>query len=140
MTRPDAKQDGASAETATSRRVLLADDEREMRTLLQAYLEMAGYTVRAVPNGVEVIRVIRVDGWVPDVLVTDVHMPLMSGLEVLRRLRETQTAVPTIIITSFGDPETHTRARALGAASVLDKPFDSTTLVEAVGNLLDQIS
>ncbi|MEZ4268461.1 MAG: response regulator [Myxococcota bacterium] len=139
MIRPDAEQDMATAQPeAASHIILLAEDDDEMRTLLKAYLEMAGYAVTAVPNGVEVIRVICEEGTVPDVLVTDVHMPLMSGLEVLRRLGETEKAPPTIIITSFGDHETHKRARKLGAASVLDKPFDSTTLLGAVKDVLEQ--
>jgi DNA-binding response OmpR family regulator len=136
MIRPDAKPDGATGEAPQAPRVLLAEDDDEMRTLLEAYLLMAGYAVKAVANGVAVIRAIREDGWKPDVLVTDVHMPLMSGLEVLRRLTEAQAAPPTIVITSFGDRETHARARELGAVNVLDKPFDSARLVAAVNALL----
>ncbi len=136
MIRPGATHKGVTGEAPVARRVLLAEDDEDMRALLEAYLEMAGYIVKGVADGVAVIRAIRDDGWRPDVLVTDVHMPLMSGLEVLRRLADVGAARPTIVITSFGDRETHAKALELGAAHVLDKPFDSARLVEAVDELL----
>jgi len=69
------------------------------------------------------------------VVVSDIRMPNMSGLDVLRILRDIHCAdacPPTIFITAFGDAETHERARELGAVTVLDKPFDVKDLIEQV--------
>jgi DNA-binding NtrC family response regulator len=60
----------------------------------------------------------------PDVLVSDVRMPGLGGLDVLRGLRHCEWANPVILITAFGDEATHLEAVRLGAAAVLDKPFD----------------
>jgi two-component system phosphate regulon response regulator PhoB len=139
MIRPAATGDPKVALAEKRPRVLLAEDDDEMRTLLKAYLELAGFVVKGVADGRAVMRAVREEAWAPDVLVTDVHMPLMSGLEVLREFGASADGVPTIVITSFGDTATHTKARQLGAARVLDKPFDSSKLVAAVRALLPKV-
>ncbi|MCB9730236.1 MAG: response regulator [Deltaproteobacteria bacterium] len=137
MIRPDPKERSRPGASARAARVLLAEDDDEMRTLLKAYLELAGYEVRAVGDGLAVMEALTDAEWAADVLVTDLHMPVMGGMELLRRLGESGAAPPTIVITSFGDDAIHNRARKLGAIEVFDKPFDSTRLVRAVKTLLD---
>jgi len=118
-------------------RVFLAEDDSEMRGLLAAVLRRDGHEVIEATNGLELLR--RVEshgGFAPgprrDIVVTDVRMPGASGLEVLATLRELRPGVPVVVVTGFGDPETHASAKELGAAAVFDKPFSLTDLVETV--------
>ena len=117
--------------------VLLAEDDREMRMLLAAALRQAGYDVVEALDGVDLLDCIawvveRRPDWSETVLVSDVRMPAMGGLEVLARLRSMGWPGPIILITAFGDEATHDLARRLGATHVLDKPFDLDVLCEAI--------
>jgi len=67
----------------------------------------------------------------PDLIVSDVRMPGWSGLDLLRFLRHRRSAIPVVLITAFGDRDTHERAARLGAA-VLDKPFALADLRRAI--------
>ena len=117
--------------------VLLAEDDREMRMLLAAALRQAGYDVVEALDGVDLLDCIawvveRRSDWSEAVLVTDVRMPAMGGLEVVARLRSMSWPGPIILITAFGDEATHDLARRLGATRVLDKPFDLDVLCDAI--------
>lgn len=122
-------------------RVLLGEDQQEMRTLLRRALKRRGYDVVDAADGPELVRAI-VDGLMakeartPDLIVTDVRMPGFSGLEVLARLRREGWTTPVILITAFGDARLHEEARLLGAACVLNKPFAMEDLCEAVETLV----
>ncbi|MBZ4415412.1 response regulator transcription factor [Myxococcus sp. RHSTA-1-4] len=122
-------------------RVLLAEDQPEMRALLLRALKRRGYDVVDAPDGPELIRAI-VEGLmaketqIPDLIVTDVRMPGFSGLEVLARLRREGWTTPVILITAFGDAKLHEEAAQLGAACVLNKPFAMEDLCEAVEALV----
>jgi DNA-binding NtrC family response regulator len=67
-----------------------------------------------------------------DLIVSDIRMPGLSGMELLHAGREAEAFPPTILITSFGDRETHREARRLGARALIDKPFELDTLIEEV--------
>jgi DNA-binding response OmpR family regulator len=127
-----------------SARILLAEDDREMRSLLAWTLEDNGYEVVEAENGLELVRCLSsvlVDGESGrphseyDVIVSDVRMPGMTGLEVLKSLRKRDHLTPIILITAFGDEETHAEAKRLGAA-MIDKPFDTVDLLAAVRRAL----
>lgn len=117
--------------------VVLAEDDREMRMLVATTLRRAGWDVVEAGDGVDLLECVAwVTGARDDgsdcVLVSDIRMPGMSGLDALERLREIGWAGGIILITAFGDEATHTRASELGATMVLDKPFDLDTLCEAI--------
>ncbi len=134
--------DASSAATLTGRStVLIAEDDGDMRALLAVDLRTSGYDVVEVKNGRDLLRAIETgvvagDRVQPDLIVSDIRMPGSTGLEVLRALRTSDWAMPVILITAFGDPETHEEARRLGAATVLDKPFDLQTLRHAVSDIV----
>ena len=119
-------------------RILVADDKPEMRKLIANRLRKEGYEVIEAEDGPSLIdKIIRgiVDDRMPrapDLIITDVRMPGMSGLEVLAQLRRNDWATPVILITAFGDEKTHAEAERLGAATVLDKPFDMDDLMYSV--------
>jgi DNA-binding response OmpR family regulator len=116
-------------------RLMLAEDNQEMRSLLASTLRNDGYEVIEARTGVELLDQIQFarQGEKPvDIVVADVRMPGLTGLEVLRRLQREEFTAPVILITAFGDEETHRTALDLGAAAVLDKPFDLDDLSNVV--------
>jgi len=120
-------------------RVLIAEDDRDMRALLEAQFRSAGIEVDLVCDGVQLRdRLFNGHPWLPQVLVSDVKMPGASGLEVLQQLRARDANVRVVLITAFGDSRTHQRAERLGAEAVLDKPFDVGDLLEVVDRLLNR--
>jgi DNA-binding response OmpR family regulator len=121
-------------------RILLAEDDREMRRLLATSLREEGFDVIAASDGNRLLEQIGSHILSPgrdpvDLVISDVRMPGRSGLEVLAGLRGADWATPFIIITAFGDEETHAEARRLGAVAVFDKPFDLDDFKTAVINL-----
>lgn len=126
-------------------RILVAEDDREMRRLLVEALREDGYAVDEAPDGVELLAHIGSSvlfgtfGSVrqpPDLIVTDVRMPGLTGLTVLAALRESGENVPVIVITAFGDDETHRFAHQHGAVAIFDKPFDLLDLRTAIADVL----
>jgi CheY-like chemotaxis protein len=123
-------------------RILLAEDHADTRALLASMLRGLGYEVVEAANGYEFLSVIseawlRRSGRFPDLIVTDVRMPGPNGLRVLEGIRTSYWAIPVIVITAFGDEDTHAEARRLGAHTVIDKPFDLARLRQAVLELLE---
>ncbi len=122
------------------KRIVVAEDDTEMRRLLAAVLAGEGFVVDEVSDGAELRRLIL--AWEaggrrpPDLLITDVQMPGGTGLGALSRLRKFDGELAVIVITAFGDAHTHARARELGALKVLDKPFDILELRDAVAAAL----
>jgi DNA-binding response OmpR family regulator len=119
-------------------RVLLAEDDREMRHLLASVLRSSGYHVIEVQDGVELIDQVaaaRASGQDIDLVITDVRMPQVGGLEALGWLQEVGSTVPAVVVTGFGDRRVHDEAKRLGAWAVLDKPFDLDELCAVVDAL-----
>jgi CheY-like chemotaxis protein len=110
--------------------ILLAEDDPAMRALIASMLEQEGYEVVEACDGHEVLsrlEAVRTQpplSTPPALIVSDIRMPAYSGLDLLAILRCAACPVPVILITAFGDEETHAEARELGATAVLDKPFD----------------
>lgn len=102
-------------------RVLVVDDDDEMRSTLRRVLESIGYAVDERQGGNQVASALS-HGAV-HALILDKEMPDGGGLEVLRTLRQTHPDLPVILITAFGGAEEERRAREFGAAYYLDKPF-----------------
>lgn len=119
-------------------RVLLAEDDDELRPLIERTLTRAGFEVNAVPDGSELLDHIALcllgERWepMPDVIVTDVRLPAFNGLSLMEGLREEGFRVPVVVITAFGDPSLRARVEHLGRATCLDKPFDQEDLEAAV--------
>jgi DNA-binding response OmpR family regulator len=132
---------GAWADRRGAPRILVAEDQTEMRVLLRRALTRRGYDVVDAQDGPHLVQAI-IDGLlapqteVPDLIVTDVRMPGYSGLEVLARLRREGWTTPVILITAFGDAQLHREAQELGAACVLNKPFAMEDLCAAVEALV----
>jgi len=142
---------GASADTRCntddlhvgrkSARILLAEDDFEMRRFLASALRMDGYEVCEAASGVEVLDHIGpylYDGmdFGIDLIISDIRMPGVDGLEILAGLSKCEGAPPVILITAFGDRRTHVDAERLGAVGLLDKPFHVNELRSVLQRVL----
>jgi two-component system response regulator PilR (NtrC family) len=107
---------------ARAGRILVADDERSLRELLAIVLRREGYEVMLAENGKMALAALA-RGAV-DLLISDIKMPDMSGVEVLRSAKQIDPALPAIMMTAFASTETAVEAMRLGACDYLVKPFD----------------
>ncbi len=120
----------------SGQRVLVIDDEEPIRSALEDMLGDEGHEVRTAADGRQGLQIIA--GWVPDVILLDLSMPVMGG----RAFREAQLALPQAlrdvpIIALSGARNAEEQARELGAVAVLSKPFDLNELEEAVDKAMD---
>lgn len=119
-------------------RILVADDTEDIRDFLAAGLESAGFDVSTARDGAEVLT--RLASPPPALVLLDLQMPVIDGLEVLRRLREAEAwaEVPVVILTASGLSDDMVEARRLGARGYLNKPIRLPKLVETVRRVLDE--
>jgi CheY-like chemotaxis protein len=122
-------------------RVLIAEDDDEMRRLLAKVLRADGYATVECRDGADLFRhlepfVVGTALWDFDVIVSDVLMPGPTGLEILEDLHECAGFPPVILITAFGDPGLHVRASKAGAVAVLDKPFGTEELLSKLHEIV----
>ena len=110
--------------------ILVVEDDRDQRALIQLYLENAGYTVRSVSNGLEAAASCL--SATPDLIVSDVRMPHMNGFEMIRILKSEPAMrdIPVIFLTV--DRDGHEQASDLGAVDYLTKPFKHADLLKSV--------
>jgi len=141
--RADAVDAPDPASERTHRHVLVAEDDADARRLVTTLLRMTGHKVTEAEDGAQTLDKLRGsptagvcahDGEAIDVIVSDIDMPHLSGLDVLAALRCARRDTPVVLITAFGDEETQAEARKLGAAAILNKPLDPEALRVAVAN------
>ncbi|MEW5911140.1 MAG: sigma-54 dependent transcriptional regulator [Thermodesulfobacteriota bacterium] len=111
-------------------RILVVDDEKNYLVVLEALLSQAGYEVASAQNGAQALAL--VEEAEPDLVITDMRMPQMSGLELIRRLKERYTDLPIVVMTAYGTVENAVEAMKLGATDYISKPFENTELLLTV--------
>ena len=123
--------------------ILLAEDDVEMRKTLSSVLRANGYQVVECSDGLDLLKMFasqlhqtHAPGY--SLLISDIRMPGLSGLEILEGFRGKKGFPPVILITAFGDEETHAKARESGAIAVLDKPFEVEDLLAMVARTVGQ--
>jgi len=109
--------------------VLIVDDDRLIMKMLTINLTAKGYRVLSAYNGEEGLEVISEHE--PDVIILDIMMPVMNGLEMLEELRKI-SEIPVIIVSGNGEPENVEKARKLGIECFMYKPFDMKDLVNTL--------
>jgi two-component system, NtrC family, response regulator AtoC len=117
------------------KRILAVDDEPNMRRLLEISLRQAGYQASSAANGREALEILKAEQI--DLVVSDLHMPGMSGLELLKNIRLENEAIPFIMVTAQGEINTAVEAMKLGAADYILRPFDLEVLEVAIAKALD---
>jgi DNA-binding response OmpR family regulator len=119
-----------SQEAQEQMRILIADDEADIRNLLKISLEENGYTVLAAGNGKEAWEILSTQN--VDLAILDVMMPIIDGFSLLRRIRE-HSVVPVILLTARGDDVDKVLGLGLGADDYVSKPFSIAELIARVG-------
>ncbi|HET9481591.1 MAG TPA: sigma-54 dependent transcriptional regulator [Candidatus Polarisedimenticolia bacterium] len=117
-------------------RVLVVDDESSIRSSLRMILQHAGYFFSEAASGQEGLEKIAAED--PDVVILDVKMPGMDGLDVLEALRRGGTQIPVLVVSGHGDIETAVRATKLGAFNFIEKPFGEERVLVEIRNALEQ--
>ncbi|MDG4820871.1 response regulator transcription factor [Asanoa sp. WMMD1127] len=115
-------------------RVLVVDDDQTVSDVICRYLDHAGYAVAHVGDGAAALEAVRREA--PQLVVLDVMLPTISGLQVCRELRSTPDGVPIIMLTARGDEADRVLGLELGADDYLTKPFSPRELVLRVGSVL----
>lgn len=116
--------------------VLIAEDDQALRELLSFAMNRAGFSVACCNNGKRLLEILEngIDdaSTAVDIVITDLRMPALSGLEVLEALFDRPECPPVICMTAFGDAKTHQAAIRFGATHTIDKPFDIDEMIELV--------
>ena len=128
-------------ERARHPRVIVAEDEPDVRMMVSVALRGFGYDIVEARNGAELLDQLSgvlIDGdpsAQPDLIISDIRMPGLTGMEILAGLRQAQWPTPIVLMTAYADRETREEARLYGVNAFFEKPFDIDDLVTAVLNL-----
>jgi two-component system nitrogen regulation response regulator NtrX len=117
-------------------RILVVDDEAEIRRSVRMILEYEGYDVLEASSGPEGLAMIERDA--PDLVFLDIKMPGLDGLEALQRIRQSNESLPVVIISGHGTVSTAVEATKLGAFDFIEKPLASERVLVTIRNALDQ--
>ncbi len=115
-------------------RILIIEDDKEMRSLLEDFLEDEGYETDSAANGSEAFRKFAEKPF--DLAITDLRMPGLSGWDILSAVKKFQLKMPVIVITAFGGEEAYRRALARGADGYLEKPIRFNKLRSLIHKLI----
>src|SRR5688500_202562 len=124
------------AEISEAPRILVVDDEQVIRDILSEFLSMEGYVVRSVDSGERALTELRLRPY--DMVISDLKMPGISGIELLERISDENINVLTVIMTGFGTVETAIEAMKKGAYDYILKPFKVEDVVRIVQRGLDR--
>ncbi len=114
--------------------ILVTDDQAGVRKLLYEVFSRDGFTVLTAADGQEALRVLQTE--VPDLILLDVKMPGLGGLETLRQMRARDLDTCVILMTAYGETEVVAEAMKLGAVKHIAKPFDLNQLRQTVKELV----
>ncbi len=117
-------------------KILVIDDQRPIRSTLKDILEMEGHTVSLAEDGAKGVETFTAEK--PDLVLTDIKMPAMDGMEVLAKIMETKADCPVIMISGHGDIDTAVECIKRGAYDFIQKPLDLNRLLITVKNALDK--
>lgn len=118
--------------------VFFVDDDPHIRDSVFQALLIEGIEVTCLPNAVEALRVIDPD--TPAIIITDIHMPVMNGLEFMRTLLNKNSYFQFIVLTGHGDVKTAVESMKSGAYDFLEKPFSTEQLIKSLNNAGDKLN
>lgn len=118
--------------------ILVVDDEKNVRFTVAHALQNEGYSVDSASSGIEGLQRSSSNDY--DLLLIDLRMPGMTGLEMLREVRRRSPELPAVIITAYGNPQQLVEAAELGAIDFVRKPFSIQTIRSVVRSVLELVS
>src|SRR5262245_47483890 len=129
----EAAEVGSDASNEAAR-ILVVDDERVIREILAEFLALEGFSVHTVEDGEKALTELRLHPY--DLVITDLKMPRLSGLQLLERIEQERLGVLTVLMTGFGTVETAIEAMKKGAYDYLLKPFKVEEVIHVVERAL----
>ncbi|MFB3885683.1 MAG: response regulator [Thermodesulfobacteriota bacterium] len=117
---------------------MIIEDDEEMRSLLKDFFEEEGFETDSVTNGADALKVLSRDPF--DLVITDVRMPGLSGLDILPKVRGLKPETPIIVVTAYGSEEVRRKSLERGATSFLEKPIHLSTLKRLVREMVSRKS
>jgi DNA-binding response OmpR family regulator len=139
MNKPDKQNmtDSADRVLEQSIRVLIADDDEVCREILQDAIEKEGVEVLLASDGIEALE--QLSAAPSDIIISDLNMPRMDGLSLLKHARQKYPQILTIIITGYGSLQSAIEAIRLGAYDYIQKPFKMEEITVATRNAIDKV-
>jgi PAS domain S-box-containing protein len=128
----------AKASNGNGERVLFVDDESVLLFVGTMTLEQKGYTVTGMPNGDAALRELRMNPESYDLVLTDLSMPGMSGLQLAEEIRKLRANLPVILTSGYVSPEDQTRANDVGVHAILNKPVNTQELLATLSALFEK--
>lgn len=119
-----------------NRKIMIADDQKGVRRLLEELFKREGWEVYAALDGEEAIE--KVDQFRPSILLIDMKMPNMNGLEASQKILEKNRELAIILMTAYGEMQLIKEALALGIRKCIIKPFDILYLRDEVNRIMDE--
>ena len=116
------------------KKVLIVDDDRDVVSIVSTMLEGRGWDILAAYSGPEALEI--VSSSIPDVILLDIMMPEMNGIEVLKKIKKMDAHARIIMITAFGDVESYLDSMELGAYEYINKPFETRELLEMIDKVV----
>lgn len=123
---------------AETRHVLIVDDNEEVRQLFSDIVEMIGFTPRSVASGVAALQQLKANAF--DLVILDMHMQDLNGLDTFKALRQFDSSVPVMLTTGFGIDKNVQEALSMGALLCLEKPFSVTRAMKTIREIVEKES
>lgn len=123
--------------TIQNKSILIVDDDPGMLRALDKVLSGEGALVTSAEWGGDAVEILNRSRNQIDLVITDLRMPLVTGISLLRAMHSSFPSIPVIVLTAFGSPEAKAAGHELGAAVILEKPLDSARLLAVIGEVLD---
>lgn len=119
-----------------TKRILVVDDSESVRQIVGIALRRAGYEITEASNGQEAVA--QLDGGKLHLIISDVNMPVMNGIELVRKVRQHATArfTPVVMLTTEGQDELKRQGKEAGAKAWITKPFNAPQLLDVVAKLV----
>ena len=121
----------------SKRSILVVDDDRSVRSYLSDFLTSCGYSIDCAESGDQAVARLSA-GYVPSLMVLDIVMPGINGIEVLESVKKINPSIPVIILSASAQPKTVVEAMKMGVADFLVKPFEEQELEFAIQNVLEK--
>jgi CheY-like chemotaxis protein len=117
-------------------KILVVDDSKELTEVIHEYMETCGFTVETTTESTDALRLIAANGY--DVIISDIHMPVIDGLELMGLIKNRYPDLPVVLITGYSISEARKIAMEKGADAFVAKPFHMKEILDVVTDILNR--